>query len=301
LPYLNYNKGGGTMVVNKTNKVTVIGAGQMGAGITQRVAFYGYNVNMIDLHEDILNRSINKITNSLSRQVKKEKIKESEKEEILNRISTSTFIDKAKDSDIVIEAVYEDETMKKNIFAELDKICNNNTVLASNTSSIPIGRIASVTSKPENCIGLHFMNPVPVMSFVEVIKSLRTSDETLDISLNFLSSIGMDYIITKDIPGFLSTRLGLIMLNEAANLLHEGMGTIEDIDKCCKKSLNHPMGPFELMDFIGIDTLHNILNIIYRGTGNSKFFPSPVITRMVESGFYGQKVGKGFYEYTNKK
>ncbi len=218
--------------------------------------------------------------------------------DILGKIDASTRLESANNACLVIEAVNEDENLKKNIFKSLDNLCDKETIFASNTSSIPIGRISSVTSRRDRCIGLHFMNPVPVMNFVEVINSVITSDKTLKTALCFLESIGMDYIVTKDVPGFLSTKLGLIMLNEAANLLHEGMGTIEDIDKCCKKSLNHPMGPFELMDFIGIDSLYNILRIIYKGTGNMKYFPSPLITQMVEAGFYGQKTGRGFYDYS---
>ncbi len=285
------------MSTRKIENVFVVGAGQMGTGIAQRLAVNGYNVIISDVNDDVLHRSIEKIKNNLSKQVKKNTMSEADKDVALKRLSTSTTIEIAVGSDLVIEAVYEDETLKKNIFLDLDRVCKLEAILVSNTSSIPIGRIAAVTSRPENCIGLHFINPVPLMDFVEVIKSLKTSNETLESSLSFLKSIGMDYIITKDIPGFLSTRLGIIMLNEAANLLHEGMGTIEDIDKCCKKSLNYPMGPFELMDFIGIDSLVNIYNVIYKGTGNMKFFPSPILTQMVEAGHFGKKNGRGFYSY----
>ncbi len=285
------------MTIEKICTVSVIGAGQMGTGIAQRVSSYGYTTNIIDVNEDILNRSIKKITSSLTKQVEKGNITASKKDEILKRISISKDINSAKESDMVIEAVFENEEIKKDVLGKLDVVCKKDTIFASNTSSIAIGRISSLISRKNTLIGLHFMNPVPVMSFVEVIKSKKTSDDTLKTSLAFLKSIGMDYIITKDIPGFLSSKLAAVSLNEAANLLHQGMGTVEDIDKCVKKCLNHPMGPFELLDFIGIDTIYNVLNIIYNGTGDSKYFPSPVITQMVEAGLYGVKTGKGFYDY----
>lgn len=285
------------MTLERINNITVIGAGQMGLGIVQRIATCGYPVNMVDIKEDILRKALQSIDSNLTRQVNKGKIDSTEKTNILSRVSISTHMDSAKESDLVIEAVYENVQIKKKIFGELDRLCRDSTILASNTSSIPINIISSEISRQGSVIGLHFMNPVPLVSFVEVVKSIKTSDDTLSRSLSFLSSIGMDYIVAGDVPGFISSRLLLVMLNEAANLLNQGVGTVEDIDKCCKKCFNHPMGPFELIDLVGIDVIYNTLNIIYKIDGDKKYYPSPVIAEKEKLGFYGKKTGKGFYDY----
>lgn len=282
---------------NKIKQISVVGAGQMGGGIAQRIATYGYLVNLIDVDRDALNRSIQNITGNLSGLIKKSKINESQKHDILKRISTSTSIESADKSDLVIEAVFEDINIKKNVFKSLNLICKQDAILASNTSTIPVGLISSDIDRSGNVIGLHFMNPVPKMSFVEVIRTIKTSDETLSASLSFLKSIEMDYIIARDVAGFISSRLLLVMLNEAANMYHQGVGTIEDIDKCCKKCFNHPMGPFELLDFIGNDVVYKSLNIIYKQNGGDYYYPSPAIVSMNESGSYGVKAGAGFYKY----
>lgn len=278
--------------------ICVVGAGQMGAGIAQVAAEAGFKVILRDIEDKFVQKGMNIITANLERAVTKGKIDEKKKKEILSRISTTIDLSQAEQAQMVIEAVPENEELKRKTFAELSKICPKETILASNTSSIPITRLASATNQPEKVIGMHFMNPVPVMKLVEIIRGNATSEDTFSVTREIAEKMGKEVVVAKDFPGFISNRLLPVFLNEACYLLYEGMGTKEDIDKTAKLALNHPMGPFELLDFIGIDSILSILKTLYEGHGHHKYFPCPLFTQMVEAGKLGRKVGKGFYDYS---
>jgi 3-hydroxybutyryl-CoA dehydrogenase len=278
-------------------KVCVIGSGTMGSGIAQVSAQAGYETIMIDVEQECLDRGLGIIKNSLGRFVQKEKIKQEEMNETLARLHTSIDVkDAAKDADYVIEAVFERAEVKLPIFGQLEDTCPQETILASNTSGIPVSLLASATRRPEKVIGTHFMNPVPLMKGVEIVRTLLTSKETLEVSLDFVKSLGKDTVVVKDSPGFVTNRIVTLVLNEAAKLLEENLASIEDIDKIEKLSHNWPMGPFELADLVGIDVIVDLLEGIYQQTGWERYKPAPLLKRMVEIGYTGKKVGKGFYE-----
>jgi len=280
-------------------KVCVIGTGVMGNGISQVCAQSGYETNIIDISDEILKRGLENIKKSLSKFVEKGKITQKEMDETLGRIKiTTSREDGAKDVDLVIEAVPEIVDIKRDIFSDLDKICPDHTILASNTSSIPISLLSSMTKRPDKVIGIHFMNPVPLMKGVEVIKSLVTSEDTLNTSLKFVTSLGKEYAIVKDSPGFVTNRIMPLFLNEAAKLYEEGLATVEDMDKIIRLSFNWPMGPFQLLDLVGIDTAYNLLEAIYQETGWERYKPAPLLKRMKEVGWLGRKSNKGFYDYS---
>ena len=281
----------------KIRKVGIAGSGTMGSGIAQLVAASGYRVVLIDLNDELLKKAVSRINKNLSRLVEKEKIEEEVKEQIISRIKTSTNLDKLGDCDLVIEAVSENINIKKQLFEKLDTILKKGCIIASNTSTLPIIQLAMITSRPENVVGIHFFNPAPVMKLVEIIKSLTTSDQTVQKAKEFTLSLGKDPVITKDRPGFIVNRILLPMLNEAVFALEEGMGTAQDIDKAMKLGTNHPMGPLELIDLIGLDVILDILDVLFEEFKDPKYRACPLLRQMVRAGHLGRKSGKGFHDY----
>lgn len=281
--------------------VGVIGAGQMGGGVAQVCIQSGFKVILRDIEDAQLEKALTLMEKNLSSQVTKGKLTEQNKSEILSRLTPTVELFLVKECDVVIEAVPEDEGLKKKVFSELDQICLPHTILASNTSSIPITKMGAATKRPDKVIGMHFMNPAPVMKLVEIIRAYFTSDETYGIVKKLAKDLGKEVVTAKDFPGFLGARIGMSFLNEAAYALYEGAGTVEDIDKSIKLGLNHPMGPLELMDFIGIDTVYSVLKTLYEGYGNLKYFPCALFSQMIQAGCLGRKTGRGFYDYTKNK
>ena len=279
------------------DEVSVIGAGTMGNGIAQTFAASGYRVNLIDVNADALERGLATIAKSLGRFVKKEKMTQDQVDEILGRISGSTEIAAAKDSKLVVEAVVERLDVKSSIFAELDALCAPDAILATNTSSISITAIAAATKRPDKVIGMHFMNPVPLMKLVEIINAHETSKETLDTILRCSESLGKTPVDAADYPGFVSNRVLMPMINEAVYCLMEGVATAEGIDTVMKLGMAHPMGPLQLADLIGLDVCLDIMTVLHEGFGDSKYRPCPLLRRMVFAGNLGRKSGKGFYDY----
>jgi len=280
-------------------KIAVIGAGTMGNGIAHVFAQNGYNVNLIDVSEEALARALKTINKNLDRQVSKELINETEKAEILARITTvSNLQNGVADRELVVEAATENLDLKLKIFGDLDKFTDSNCILASNTSSISITQIASVTSKHDKVIGMHFMNPVPVMKLVEIIRGYSTSDEVTEKIMTLSKSLKKVPVEVNDYPGFVANRILMPMINEAIYSLYEGVAGVEEIDTVMKLGMAHPMGPLQLADFIGLDVCLAILNVLYDGFGNPKYAPCPLLVNMVRSGNLGAKTGQGFYTYT---
>jgi len=277
--------------------IAVIGAGQMGNGIAQVAAQAGYSVIMNDIKEEFVQRGLDTISKNLDRQVKKEKISSAQKEEIMGRITPSVQIDDAASADFVIEAAIENEALKKDIFSKLDAICGKDAILSSNTSSISITRVGAATKRADKVIGMHFMNPVPVMKLVEIIRGIATSDETFTITKELSEKFGKTVAEANDFPGFIANRVFMPMINEAVYAHFEGVGTIESIDTVAKLGFNQPMGPFELADLIGLDTILAILETLYEGFGDPKYRPCPLLRQYVDAGYLGRKTGKGFYDY----
>ena len=281
--------------------MVVVGAGTMGNGIAQVVAQAGYETTMVDVKQEFVDRGMNAIKTSLGKFVEKGKMSQADMEKALAVLHTSTDLKAAKDADYVIEAVFERADVKMPVFKQLDEVCTKEIILASNTSGIPVGLLASVTKRPEKVIGMHFMNPVPVMKGIEVVRSLLTSEETLKVSLDFAKSIGKETVVVKDSPGFVTNRIITLVLNEGAKLVEEGLATIEDIDKIVRLSFNWPMGPCELADLVGIDVGVDLLEGIYQQTGWERYKPARLLKRMVEIGYVGRKAGKGYYTLFGKK
>lgn len=281
-------------------QIAVIGAGTMGNGIAHVFAQSGYSVNLIDIKQESLDKGLATIGKNLDRMIKKEKITEADKEATLSNISTYTAIgDGVKDADLVVEAATENVDLKLKIFKDLDAQTEANTVLATNTSSISITKIAAVTSKPDKVIGMHFMNPVPVMKLVEVIRGYSTSDGVTNTIMDLSKKLGKVPVEVNDYPGFVANRILMPMINEAIITLFEGVAGVEEIDTVMKLGMAHPMGPLQLADFIGLDVCLAILEVLHEGLGNPKYAPCPLLVNMVTAGKLGVKSGEGFYSWTH--
>ena len=279
--------------------IVVIGSGTMGNGIAHVFAMYHYNVSLVDINEEALGRGIKTIEKNLDRQVAKQSITEEEKGKILSNIKGMTDLEAAcKGADLVIEAATENVTIKLDIFKKLDSWCAPETILASNTSSISITKIGAATKRPDKVIGMHFMNPVPVMKLVEVIRGYATSDAVTTTILDLSKALGKSPTEVNDYPGFVANRILMPMINEAIITLYEGVAGVEEIDTVMKLGMAHPMGPLQLADFIGLDVCLSILNVLYEGFGNPKYAPCPLLKNMVMAGYLGAKSGEGFYKYT---
>lgn len=282
--------------------IAVIGAGTMGNGIAHVFAQNGFKVHLIDISEAALNKGLKTISNNLDRMVAKDKISEKDKETTLSNIETFTDVKTGVNhTDLVVEAATENLDLKLKIFKDLDSACSNNTILATNTSSISITQIAAVTSNPERVIGMHFMNPVPIMKLVEIIRGYNTGDEVTDTIMELSKKLGKAPVEVNDYPGFVANRILMPMLNESIETLYNGVAGVTEIDTVMKLGMAHPMGPLQLADFIGLDVCLSILNVMYNGFKNPKYAPCPLLVNMVNAGKLGVKSGEGFYDYSESR
>ncbi|MEZ7825739.1 MAG: 3-hydroxybutyryl-CoA dehydrogenase [Schleiferiaceae bacterium] len=280
--------------------ITVIGAGTMGNGIAHVFAQSGFNVQLFDISEAALDRALLTIGKNMDRQVAKERISESDKNTALERLSIGTDLAKSvSHADLIVEAATENKEIKFNLFKQLDELAPAHCILSSNTSSISITKIAAQTNRPDKVIGMHFMNPVPVMKLVEIIRGYSTSDETMNAVVEMSTSLGKVPVACNDYPGFVANRILMPMINEAIISLHEGVAGVEEIDTIMKLGMAHPMGPLQLADFIGLDVCLSIMNVLYEGLGNTKYAPCPLLVNMVNAGKLGVKSSEGFYDYSN--
>jgi len=279
--------------------ITVIGSGTMGNGIAHTFAQFGYKVSLVDIKQEFLDKALATISKNIDRQVSKGSITENDKQNTLKNISTFTKLEEgAKNADLVVEAATENVEIKLNIFRDLDKICKPQAILSSNTSSISITKIASVTKRPDKVIGMHFMNPVPLMKLVEVIRGKSTSDAVTKVVMETSRLLKKVPVEVNDAPGFVANRILMPMINEAIYTLHEGVAGVEEIDTVMKLGMSHPMGPLQLADFIGLDVCLSIMKVLHEGFGTPKYTPCPLLDEMVKAGQLGAKSGKGFYTYT---
>lgn len=282
--------------------IAVIGAGTMGNGIAHTFAQFGYNTNLIDISEKSLQKGMDTITKNLDRMVSREKISEADKESTLNNITTFSKLQKGvKDVDLVVEAATENVDLKLSIFRELNNLCSEETILASNTSSISITKIASVVSNPQRVIGMHFMNPVPVMKLVEIIRGYSTSDKITNTIMELSLKLKKVPVEVNDYPGFVANRILMPMINESIETLYNGVAGVQEIDTVMKLGMAHPMGPLQLADFIGLDVCLSILEVMYNGFKNPKYAPSPLLVNMVQAAKLGAKSGEGFYDYSESR
>lgn len=278
-------------------QIMVVGAGQMGAGIAQVCAQAGYKVILHDRSEQALKKGMEGIQKRLTRAVEKERMTEQDKQTAIECLQQAKSIESVREADVVIEAAIENITVKKEIFTELDKIAPAHTIFATNTSSLPITEIAAATTRPEKVIGMHFMNPVPIMKLVEVIRGLQTADETYQVVADITKQLNKTSVEVQDFPGFVANRVLMPLINEAIYTVYEGIATPEDVDTVMKLGMNHPMGPLTLADFIGLDTCLYIMEVLHEGFGDSKYRPCPLLRQYVQAGWYGKKAGRGFYTY----
>ncbi len=282
--------------------IAVIGAGTMGNGIAHTFAQSGFKVQLIDISEASLSKGIETITKNLDRMVSKERITEAQKNDTLSNITTFTDIaEGVKNANLVVEAATENSDLKLKIFKQLDDVCDKDTILATNTSSISITQIAAVTSRPKQVIGMHFMNPVPIMKLVEIIRGYNTSDEVTKTIMELSKTLGKDPVEVNDYPGFVANRILMPMLNESIETLYNGVAGVTEIDTVMKLGMAHPMGPLQLADFIGLDVCLSILNVMYEGFKNPKYAPCPLLVNMVRAGKLGVKSGEGFYDYSENR
>jgi len=287
--------------VGPINKVGIVGAGQMGSGIAHVIALSGYDVALNDIAKEKVDEAIGVIDKNLTRQVASGKISEDAKREALSRISYAESMSTFEDADLVVEAATEDETVKRKIFVALCPFLKPNAIVSTNTSSISITRLAAATDRPEHFIGLHFMNPAPVMELVEMIRGIATEDVTFGRTREFVESLGKTVAVSEDFPAFMVNRILLPMINEAVYTLYEGVGSVDAIDTAMRLGAHHPMGPLQLADFIGLDTCLSIMQVLYEGLADSKYRPCPLLVKYVEAGWLGRKANRGFYDYRGEQ
>lgn len=285
------------MMIQEIKKVMVIGAGQMGAGIAQVFATSGYDVYLHDASSEALDKGLRGIEKRLDRDIEKGRMSDRDKDAVLSRLGKAAGLEDVRSVDLVVEAVIENMAIKCEIFKQLDDLAPDHVILASNTSSLPITEIAAVTGRPDRVIGMHFMNPVPVMKLVEVIRGLATSDATYELVRRTAESLGKTAVEVNDFPGFVSNRVLMPMINEAIYCVYEGVADPKAIDQVMKLGMNHPMGPLTLADFIGLDTCLYIMEVLHEGFGDDKYRPCPLLRKYVKAGWLGKKSGKGFFEY----